>query len=74
MNCAHLSLQLPSDLLHRLENVTLCTDQTVDACVIQALEEYVQTWEEFQRCCTAVEVEPPFRGILRQQGETGPQA
>ena len=50
-----VSTDLPEDLLVRLKALAEREDKTLADCLVQAVSEYVETWEDYHRTVEALE-------------------
>lgn len=60
-----LASLLPSGLLARLNAVSSRTDRTPEDCLIQAVSEYCDTWEDYHRMVDQVWLDEDERRTLR---------
>lgn len=64
-----LSLKVPAQLYDRLKALAAKAEKSVDACLVQAVEEYVEHWEDYQRTCEALEAGADERVMLQVVNE-----
>jgi predicted transcriptional regulator len=64
---ATLTVALSDETRKRLEALATQMDQTVDACLQQAVQEFVESWEDHLRVVAALQ-EDEARPVLRPVG------
>jgi len=64
-----LSLSVPADLLARLKAVAELKELSREECAIEALADYVDSWEDFNRSVERLDVGEEERTVLGAASE-----
>ncbi len=64
-----LSLKVPAELQARLTAIALQKDMSLEACAVEALTEYAESWEDFSRTIDALDHGKEERTVLRAVNE-----
>lgn len=64
-----LSLSLPAELLSRLEAIADQKEISIEDAALEALGEYVENWEDFNRTVEHLEAGEEERTVLRAANE-----
>ena len=64
-----LSLKVPADLQARLTAIALQKQISLEECAIEALADYVESWEDFNRTVDALDRGKEERTVLRAVNE-----
>ena len=61
----HLKISLTPELLARLTAIAGDQELSVEDCAHQALLDYIESWEEFERSIDAIEAGEEERTVLK---------
>ena len=64
-----LSLAVPAELLERLRAIAEQKDSSLEESAIEALTEYAESWEDFNRSVEHLEAGTEERTVLRAVNE-----
>ncbi len=64
-----LSLKVPAELQARLTVIALQKDISLEACAVEALTDYAESWEDFNRTVDALDRGKEERTVLRAVNE-----
>lgn len=64
-----LSLSVPAELLTRLKSIAEQKEISVEDSALEALAEYVENWEDFNRTLEHIESGEEERTVLKAVGE-----
>ncbi len=64
-----LSLAVPAELLERLRAIAAQKESSLEASAIEALTEYAESWEDFNRSIKHMESGGEERTVLRAVNE-----
>jgi predicted transcriptional regulator len=64
-----IKLSLTPELLARLTAIAEEKELSLDECTLQAVMDYVESWEDFSRTVQAIEAGEEERTVLRAVGK-----
>lgn len=64
-----LSLKVPAELQARLTAIALQKEISLEECAVEALAEYAESWEDFNRTVEALDRGKEERIVLRAVNE-----
>ena len=64
-----LSLAVPAELLERLRSIAAQKESSLEESALEALTEYAESWEDFNRSVEQMEAGKEERTVLRAVNE-----